>query len=132
MPSIATFLKGAGALMIVHAAYSCMHYRSLLQDMDLLSDAAAAVAAAGDSTTAESSATAETRMMIPPLDVYVELALAFALLLVGELIGMGPLQSVELSGTERTPLAAPAHRTRDFDIYSNRSKILLYRATKAE
>mmetsp|Transcript_11428 Transcript_11428/g.32901 ORF Transcript_11428/g.32901 Transcript_11428/m.32901 type:complete len:140 (-) Transcript_11428:514-933(-) len=139
MPSTAVFLKAAGALMIVHAAYSCMHYRSLLQDMDLLSDTAAAATASSSSTAAESLSSAESAaateasiMMIPPIDVYVELALAFGLLLVGELIGMGPLQSVELSGSKRTPLAAPAHRTRDFDIYCNRSRVLMYRATKAE
>mmetsp|Transcript_7918 Transcript_7918/g.15390 ORF Transcript_7918/g.15390 Transcript_7918/m.15390 type:complete len:139 (+) Transcript_7918:173-589(+) len=132
MPSTAFFLKGAGALFMVHAAYSCMHYRSLLQDMDLLLTDGDGVIdadlAAAESSTAESTTTTMA-MMIPPLDVYAELGLAFALLLLGELIGMGPLQSVEL-GSSSKPLAAPSYRTRDFDVYSNRSKIMLHRVVK--
>ena len=112
MPSLAFLLKAKGAFLMLHAAYSCMHYRSLLQDLDLLD------------TTSES-----------PLDVYVEVGLAFFLILIGELMSMGPLSSVEVvfdnatSSTtntkKKTPLAAHPHKTRDFDVYSNRSKLLL-------
>ena len=72
--------------------------------------------------------------MIPPLDVYIEVAMAFVFIFIGELIGIGPLQSVELASsstatTKHKPLAAPAYKTRDFDIYSNRSKALVHRST---
>ena len=129
MPAIATTFTGMGALLILHAAYSCMHYRSILMDLDLLD----ATTSTGSTTSASNDAT----MMIPPLDVYIELGVAFGLLLLGSLLAMGPLQSVEVVATtasskheSRKSLAAPAHKTRDFDIYSNRSKILLRRATK--
>ena len=120
MPSLALFLKGTGALLMLHAAYSCMHYRSILMDLDLL-DAAGAGASSSD-------------MMIPPLDVYVQVGVSFFLVLLGELLAMGPLQTVEVlekSSGSRKPLAAPPHKTRDFDIYSNRSKLLFKRAVAA-
>jgi hypothetical protein len=129
MPSNAFLLKGTGALLMLHAAYSCMHYRSILMDLDLLdaTSSASASSSAGETVVSETVA-------VPPMDVYIEVLLAFGLLLLGELLGMGPLQSVELlstssSGISHKPLVAPAHKTRDFDIYSNRSKILLHRAT---
>jgi hypothetical protein len=130
MPSISFLLKGTGALLMLHAAYSCMHYRSILMDLDLLDSTTTASSSSVSETTAASDTVA-----VPPMDVYIELALAFGLLLLGELLGMGPLQSVELlqdaaaSGSSHKPLVAPAHKTRDFDVYSNRSKILLNRAT---
>jgi len=141
MPSTALFLKCTGAVLVLHAAYSCMHYRSILQDLDLLDTSSSSSSSAfGDvaSASASSQDAAAPSMMIPPMDVYIEVALAFCLLLLGELLAMGPLQSVELtsskSGTtsSRKPLVAPAHKTRDFDIYNNRSKILLHRATAAK
>jgi hypothetical protein len=62
---------------------------------------------------------------IPPLDVYVEIAVSFASILLGELISVGSLQSADIfSSKNRKPLVAPAYRTRDFDIYSNRSKAM--------
>jgi len=130
MPSTFFLLKGTGALLMLHAAYSCMHYRSILMDLDLLDTTTASSASSSVTETVASETVA-----VPPMDVYIELALAFGLLLLGELLGMGPLQSVELlqqdasSGSSHKPLVAPAHKTRDFDIYSNRSKILLNRAT---
>ena len=120
MPSIAILLRGTGALLILHAAYSCLHYRSILADLDLLETEA-----------------------VPPIDVAIELVVAFVVLLAGELIGMGPLQSVEVllssnddaaanGGSSKPPtrrnLVAPAHKTRDFDVYTNRSRMLVYRS----
>ena len=113
MPSISFVLKATGALLMLHAAYSCMHYRSILQDLDLLEIRAGT-----------------------PSDVYAEVAVSFFLVLLGELIAMGPLQSVEVltttsGGTEKKqPLVAHPHKTRDFDVYSNRSKLLLRRAAR--
>lgn len=109
MPSFASILKATGAVLMLHAAYSCMHYRSILSDLDLLETTSGA-----------------------PTDVVIEVGLAFFLILVGELIGMGPLSSVEVVGgstkTKKKTLLAHPHTTRDFDVYSNRSKVLLRRA----
>ncbi|KAG7341478.1 hypothetical protein IV203_023430 [Nitzschia inconspicua] len=90
-----------------------MHYRSLLQDMDLLQD--------------------DNHQLypIPPMDVYVEVALSFVMILFGELLGMGKLQTVDVfsSQSTRKPLVAPPYRTRDFDIYNNRSKMRLQKSS---
>lgn len=107
-----------GGIFMLHAAYSCMHYRSLLQDMDLLPDEN------------NNSGLQEQYYAIPPMDVYVEVAAAFALLLLGELITVGKMQPVDIfaSQDQRKPLVAPAHRTRDFDVYHNRSRKRLPKA----
>ena len=102
MPSVSFLLSTVGGVLMLHAAYSCLHYRSLLQDMDLIEQ--------------------HHEYPIPPMDVYIEVAVAFALILVGELTGIGKLQSVDIFAATRKPLIAPAHRTRDFDVYNNRSR----------
>ena len=132
--TLAFFLKGIGVLLMLHAAYSCMHYRSILQDLDLvLASTASDVGTDRDKDTPGEVAGEATTVMIPPVDVYIEVVVAFAMIFFGELIGIGPLQSVELSNNDkRKPLAAPAYRTRDFDIYNNRSKALSYRVSKQE
>lgn len=95
MSSLLTVL---GGLLMAHAAYSTLHFRSILQDL-------------GD-----------VEEPIPPIDVYVELGLSFVMLLVGELTSMGSLQSVDILAQGRKPLVAPQYRTRNFDIYEYRSK----------
>ena len=94
MPSLLTVL---GVILMAHAAYSTLHFRSILQDLGDVDEP------------------------IPPLDVYLELALSFAMLLVGQLLDMGSLQSVDVSAKGRKPLVAPRYRTRKFDIYEYRS-----------
>jgi hypothetical protein len=97
MTSLPTIMTTLGAVLMAHAAYSTLHFRSILHDL-------------GD-----------VQEPIPPMDVYVELAISFLLLLVGQLIDMGRLQSADVFSPNRTPLAAPAYRTRNFDIYEYRS-----------
>ena len=103
---MASLLTALGSLLMAHAAYSTLHYRSILQDL-------------GD-----------VQEPIPPLDVYVEVILSFLLLLIGQMVGAGKLQPVELlakdgsAGSSRVPLVAPAYRTRKFDIYEHRGKLL--------
>ena len=90
---------------MLHSAYSCMHCRALLQDLDLIQE------------------DGQNDYPIPPVDVYIEVSIAFGLILLGELISVGKLQPVDvLASQDRKPLVAPAHRTRDFDIYNNRSR----------
>jgi hypothetical protein len=85
---------------MLHSAYSCLHYRSMLMDLDL-----------------------QDSFAIPPADVYIEVGISFMALLVGQLMGAGSFQSVEImSGEKRRPLKAPMYRTRDFDLYAHRCK----------
>ena len=133
--SISFFLKGTGAILMLHAAYSCMHYRSILQDLDLVATSSSGSDGQHQDETETSSSSSSETMMIPPIDVYIEVVIAFLLILLGELYGIGSLQSVELvvsaeNEVKRKSLTAPAYRTRDFDIYNNRSKALLHRVTK--
>ena len=135
--SISFFLKGTGAILMLHAAYSCMHYRSILQDLDLVATSSLGSDGQQHQDETETSSSSSETMMIPPIDVYIEVVIAFLLILLGELYGIGSLQSVELvvsaeNEVKRKSLVAPAYRTRDFDIYNNRSKALLHRATKNE
>lgn len=98
MPSVSALLTFFGSLLLAHAAYSTLHFRSILQDLGDVSEP------------------------IPPFDVYVELGVSFAMILVGQLVGAGSLQSVDVFAPNRKPLVAPQWRTRDFDIYEFRSK----------
>jgi hypothetical protein len=112
MPSASFILSTIGGVLMLHSAYSCMHYRSLLQDMDLIQEGS------------------QNQYPIPPMDVYIEVAVAFGLILLGELISVGKLQPVDIfASQERKPLMAPAYRTRDFDIYNNRSRKRLQKSS---
>jgi hypothetical protein len=95
---MSTGLIVTGAVLLLHAAYSCLHYRSLVGEL-------------GD------------EMTIPPRDVMGEAAAGFLLLLVGQLMGSGQMVTVSVGDTRKS-LAAPAYRTRDFDIYSNRANAM--------
>ena len=98
MPSVPTLLNILGAILLAHAAYSTLHFRSIVQDLG------------GDGLLLQQS--------IPPMDVYIELGMSLFLLLCGQLIEMGPLQSAEVfSQHGRTPLVAPAYRTRNFSTH---------------
>ena len=107
MPSLSSLLSGFALALMLHAAYSCLHYRSILQDLEI-----------------EDS----DLYPIPPMDVRVEVVLSFVMFLIAELVGAGTFQSVEVvvkeSAAKRRPLMAPIYRTRDFDLYENRSKLL--------
>ncbi|EEC45654.1 predicted protein [Phaeodactylum tricornutum CCAP 1055/1] len=99
-------LFATGTVLLLHAAYSCLHYRSLLQELEdaVLEDA--------DST-----------HRLPPVDVWIEAISGFLILLVSELMRAGSgLHPISKTGGTR--LMAPSYQTRDFDIYSTRSKAL--------
>jgi hypothetical protein len=100
------FLSIAGALLLVHAAYSCMTYRELVQEL------------------VESGAfeSADPPPQVPPVDVLVEVAIGFFSILVAELTReasmLRPIQSYQ----NKMPLMAPIYKTREFDIYSTRAR----------
>mmetsp|Transcript_45079 Transcript_45079/g.109075 ORF Transcript_45079/g.109075 Transcript_45079/m.109075 type:complete len:107 (+) Transcript_45079:106-426(+) len=99
---MSSILSIVGWIMIMHSAYSCLHFRGILLDYDL-----------------------QESVSIPPTDVYIEVGAGFLLLLISEIMGAGTFQTVDVLGPgKRRPLAAPGYKTRGFDIYENRSKAL--------
>ena len=104
---ISTTFTLTGSLLLLHAAYSCLHFKSLLQELEIPFEAGSG----------------GTRS-VPPPDVYVECALGLLVLFVGQLLGPGAgvWQPCVTGGTtKRRPLAAPAYKSRDFDVYADRS-----------
>lgn len=141
MSSTSSIMTTVSMILILHSAYSCLHYRSILQDFNLMTeDTVTTTTTSTSTTTTADTIHGTTTISIPPLDVYIELSIAMFILFIGQLIGTGPLQSVEIissTGTKdetqqqqqqqkkqppRKNLAAPAYLTRDFDIYENRAK----------
>jgi len=103
-----SMLTTIGALLILHSTYSCLHYRSLAKAADL-----------PDTTS-------------PPPDVVVEVIMGFVLCLVGQLM-CGPFHQVRGSSgsllgsiqkNSRAEIISPAYRTRDFDLFTTRTKAL--------
>jgi Membrane magnesium transporter len=93
-----------GFLILFHAAYSCLHFKSLLQDLDISVE--------------------DGFRTVPPLDVQLECLLGMLLVFVGQLLGPGRGTWQPCLTTARRPLAAPAYKTRDFDIYADKSRIV--------
>lgn len=97
----------AGTILLLHAAYSCLHFKALLQELDISLD---------DED--------DGSRRVPPPDVVVECALALVVVLVGQLLQSGSAWQPCITtnaGEKRRPLAAPAFQTRDFDVYSDRA-----------
>jgi Membrane magnesium transporter len=91
-------LSAIGVLVLLHSAYSCLHYRMLLLELE-----------------------SETVSRKAPLDVWIEIGIALVLVLTGELTRSGSaLYPVRQKGAARRPLAAPLYKTRDFDIYTTK------------
>lgn len=113
-------LSATGIFLIFHAAYSLQHYRSLIQDME---EAATGVS----SDVIDSSIESLSIYRIPPLDVWLEMIISFALLLLSELMRTGSsLQPVsKKGGVCQKPMMAAPFVTRDFDIYASRGRGLV-------
>mmetsp|Transcript_8119 Transcript_8119/g.13446 ORF Transcript_8119/g.13446 Transcript_8119/m.13446 type:complete len:108 (-) Transcript_8119:144-467(-) len=88
-----------GVILVLHSAYSCLHYRSL-----------AIVADIPDTSS-------------PPLDVVIEVILAFGLCLLGQLM-CGSFHEVKVGKKQRVEIVAPAYRTRDFDLFNTKARAL--------
>ena len=86
-----------GLLLILHAAFSCQQYRTLVASMPSAS--------------------------IPPSDVVAEVGLGFVLCFLGQLLSAG--SSVQpIVGPQHKTLVAPPYQTRDFDKYHHRLHLL--------
>ena len=100
--SAKSIITTIGAILLLHSTYSCLHYRSL-----------AIIADIPDTSS-------------PPLDVIIEVILAFVLCLVGQLM-CGTFHEVKVSskgGKRRVEIVAPAYRTRDFDLFNTKARAL--------
>ena len=104
MPSSTSFFTVAGVILILHSAYSCLQYRSILS------------AAVVDLPASYDPAK-------PPLDVVIECLIGFVSCLLGKILETGPYQAV-ISGTGDKRRSAPLYETRDFDLYHTRAKIV--------
>ena len=99
-----------GGILLCHAAYSCLHYRELLRDLE------------------DAGYDNEGPTAIPPADVWAEVAAGFFIILASELTRSGsslrPVSTRGAAATKMTPLAAPPYRSRDFDIYTTRARAM--------
>lgn len=110
--TLSLLFNGIGACLILHAAYSCLHFRNIVADLDLVDGG-------------------ETAAFIPPFDVVVECLGGFLVLLSsqifissGSLVPIAATSSSLSSSRKQQPLVAPAYKTRDFEIYSNRAHVM--------
>jgi hypothetical protein len=97
--SSSSILTVVGILVILHSALSCLHYRSLVADLVVVSE--------------------DDEHSIPPLDVKVEVIAGFLLTLIGQLLSVGALRDIKSAG-----ISTPQYITRDFDIYYHRGLAL--------
>jgi hypothetical protein len=85
MPSI------TGTLLLLHAAYNCLHYRNLLQGLEGLEEAATGISsdALESPLTATTSIASSTAASVSPADVWIESLTSLRLILLLELIQPG-------------------------------------------
>jgi len=117
-------------LLLLHGAYSCLQFRNLMMENEIVATAAQASAGVGMEGIADGSSSSgilgdDDGVVGPPPDVWIEIIIAFGLLLFGQLTDpSNRLHPCTLSATKRKELAAPVYRTRDFDIYNNRNTVI--------
>jgi hypothetical protein len=129
--SSSTFFLYVGSALILHSAYSLLHYRELLQELqDSAVGTSASVSYSSSSTTSDASSSLLLLAQPPdlPSDVIIEVVVGFTALLISEMIRPGsalrPIASTS-GGTphqQRQPVVAPVYVSRDWDIYSTRAK----------
>lgn len=103
--SASTILLFIGSVLVLHAAYSCLHYRELFTDLE----------ESGQILTEGFVASPSL-----PVDVVMELIFAFGLILCAELTRKGSGLQPVTSQTRTKSLMAPCYVSRDFDIYTTR------------
>jgi len=105
--ALTSIITPLGIITLLHSAYSCLHYRSILASstIDLL----------------ESGYT-NYNPSKPPQDVVIECVIGFTLCLVGQIICAG--EFLPVVGEGRREVRAPMHVSRDFDLFSTRAGII--------
>src|SRR3569623_1690436 len=97
---MSTPLFSLGCILLLHAAYSCLHYRELLQELE-------------ESSVHEIPESAVEHLL---MDVIVEVVVGFLSLLLSELIRPG--SALRPINSPHQTLMAPPYRSRDFDFYA--------------
>lgn len=115
MIAMSQIIMATGIVLVLHSAFSCLHYRELLRDLE-------------ESGLQETDLqyTSAAALPLPPMDVWIEVFSGAMLILFSELIRTGSsLQPVTSKGGFRSrPIVAPGYRSRDFDIYTSRARAL--------
>ena len=106
MSSTSRIITPLGIIILLHSAYSCLHYRSIISTSSL------------DDFLQEKGYNVSS----PPKDVIIEVLIGFICCLFGQLLQVGKFLPVV--GSERVELRAPVHVTRDFDLFCTRMKIV--------
>mmetsp|Transcript_8737 Transcript_8737/g.11010 ORF Transcript_8737/g.11010 Transcript_8737/m.11010 type:complete len:114 (-) Transcript_8737:318-659(-) len=100
------FITTFGIILLLHSAYSCLHYRSILSSSTL------------DDFLLEQG----YHESKPPQDVVIEVCIGFLLCLTGQIFSAG--EFIPVIGSGRRELSAAAHVSRDFDMFCTRQKIV--------
>eukprot|EP00551_Chaetoceros_affinis_P009857 CAMPEP_0203662058 /NCGR_PEP_ID=MMETSP0090-20130426/162_1 /ASSEMBLY_ACC=CAM_ASM_001088 /TAXON_ID=426623 /ORGANISM="Chaetoceros affinis, Strain CCMP159" /LENGTH=117 /DNA_ID=CAMNT_0050524799 /DNA_START=57 /DNA_END=410 /DNA_ORIENTATION=+ len=106
MSTSSRLLTPLGIIVLLHSAYSCLHYRSIISSSAL------------EDFLLEKGYNESS----PPKDVVIEVILGFLFCLFGQVREAG--EFLPVVGTGRTELRAPAHVSRDFDLFCTRARIV--------
>ncbi len=96
-----------GIIILLHSAYSCLHYRSILSASNF------------DDTELVDANIDPSK---PPKDVVIECMVGFFLCLVGQILAAG--EFLPIVGEGRREVKAPLHVGRDFDVFCTRAGII--------
>mmetsp|Transcript_14015 Transcript_14015/g.17661 ORF Transcript_14015/g.17661 Transcript_14015/m.17661 type:complete len:116 (-) Transcript_14015:132-479(-) len=100
--NLSSIINYIGITLVLHSTYSCLQHREkAITEFEV-----------------------DVGTYQPPLDVIIEVLLGFCLCLFGQLMAVGPFLEVRATAASKKELMAPPHRTRDFDIYVTRGKVL--------
>ena len=106
MPQSLRLLTPLGIIVLLHSAYSCLHYRSIISSSAL------------EDFLLEKG----YNELSPPKDIVIEVILGFLFCLFGQVSAAGNFLPVV--GTGRIELRAPAYVSRDFDLFCTRARIV--------
>ncbi len=106
--SASRFITPLGIITLLHSAYSCLHYRSIIASSNLDLD----VLVLDNPLFSASS---------PPNDVVIECFIGFFLCLIGQIVSAGEFVPVMSAKRE---IKAPLHISRDFDLWSTRASVI--------
>jgi hypothetical protein len=121
---LSSYFFYVGSALILHSAYSLLHYRELLQELQDSAVATSSIGAASPSAAGGSSSSLLAQPPDLPSDVIIEVVAGFVFLLISEMVRPGsalrPIAST--AGQRRHQVVAPVYVSRDWDIYSTRAK----------
>jgi Membrane magnesium transporter len=103
--SLSSILFVLGTILLLHSAYSCLHYRSLVQELeevasgissDAFLDSPIVASTTGSSSSGSTNANnvvivgnSSSTINVPPIDVWIEVIIGFIIILISELVRSG-------------------------------------------